>query len=637
MLRIASILLFLFISLNSYAQKSTELVKINGVKYYVHTVQKGHTLYAISKVYSIDIDDIIDANPGADDGLSIGEELLIPKKGINKKEAKKNPPQLIDGKLIHTVAIRETLYGIAGKYKISVEELVKQNPEVNDGLKVGMQIVVNQTTIEEIEQKDIKPALPDDYIEHVVEQKETLYGISKKYNIGIDSIVTINPALVEGLKVGMILYIPKTEEEFVQQQKDESIIYSGKFKESYNIALFLPFDLIETDTIILENKLRMKPMSFSQSTLVSVEYYRGFLMAVDSLKAQGLNANVFVHDLGNDLIKAQTYINNASLPKMDMIFGPFHLSTFELLSEFANQNQIKLVCPINHPNRVMLNKSEIFECVPSKTTQIRFIADYFSIDQDNYHTISIFEDDARSRIISDEFKKYTSENNIAAQHLILNPKIKPDAPKDRDVINSQFEHLINALDTLKLNRIFIASINDAFILPLFNLMNKIDTSIYKIQVFGLNDLYNSDQINNYYRHKYKLTLALTNYIDYSDPNTILFIEKYRTLYNTDPSSNGFAMRGFDNGYYFLKQLIDFGLNFEMILNQEGMKTGMQMKIEFVQVGTDSGFENKGMFLMQYSDYNLINFLNETLSEQTGNLEHEKIVPVQNNIDSVDDH
>jgi len=625
MLKRLSILFFLLLSTYSYGQRSTDLVKINGVKYYVHTVHKGHTLYAISKVYSVNIDDIIAANPGADEGLSIGQELLIPKKGINKKEAKKNPPQLIDGKLIHTVAAGETLYGIAGKYKISVEELVKQNPIIGEGLKVGMELVINQITVEEIDQEDIKPALPDDYIEHIVQEKETLYSISKTYNIGIDSIVNINPILIDGLKIGMILYIPKTKEEFIQQQMDEGIIYSAKYKASYNIALFLPFDLADTDTIIQENKSRMKPMLFSQNTMVSVEFYRGFMMAVDSLREQGLSAGIFVTDLGNDMLVADSILNNEKLKEMDLLFGPFHYSTFGLLSGFAHQNNIKIISPIDHPNRLMLSKPEVFECIPSQTTQIHFIADYLQVNQEIYNTISIYGDDARSKIIADEFKEYTYQNNILASHLMLNPSIKPD---DEEDINPQYEHLISALDSVKENRIFVSSTNDAFILPLFNLMNEIDTGLYKLHVFGLNDLITSDQINNYYRHKYRLTLSLANFVDYSDSGTILFIKKYRSLYNSDPSSNGFAMRGFDIGYYFLKLLKDYGLNFEMILDKGVGKDGLQMKLNFVQVGTDSGFENQDMFLMQYQDYNLIKIPIETKTTEKGMINDANNKPVQ---------
>lgn len=607
MLKKLSIILFLLFSLNSFAQKSTELVKINGVKYYVHTVEKGHTLYAISKVYSVDIVDIIAANPGISSGLSIGQELLIPKKGIDKKEAKKNPPQLIDGKLIHTVIVKETLYGIASKYKISVAELVKQNPQVSDGLKVGMKLVINQTTIEEISQDDIKPALPEDYIEHVVEEKETLYSISKTYNIGIDSIVSINPNLIDGLKIGMVLYIPKTEQEYIQQQQDDGLMYSAEYKDTYNIALFLPFDLLDTDTIISNYILRMKLMEFNQNTLVSVEFYRGFLMALDSLKKQGLNAEIFVYDLGNDAGMAKKYISDGTLNKMDLLIGPFHFSTFIFMADFAHENNIKIVCPIDHPNRIMLKKPEVIESTPSQITQVRFLAEYFKNNQDSSRTIAVFGDEARSKIISDEFKKYTFKNNIKAKHLLLNPSFKPEEPEDdeEEVINPQFEYLINALDSNKVNRIFIASANDAFVIPMFNLMNGIDTSIYKIEAYGLNSLFSSDQINNYYRHKFKLALALTNFVDYLNPNTISFIKEYRKLYNTDPSASGFAMRGFDNGYYFLNQLLGYGLNFEMVFDQSRNESGLQMKFNFKNVEVESGYENQDMYLVRYEDYNMI--------------------------------
>ena len=137
-------------------------------------------------------------------------------------------------------------------------------------------------------------------------------------------------------------------------------------------------------------------------------------------------------------------------------------------------------------------------------------------------------------------------------------------------------------------------------------MNGIDTSIFKIQVYGLNSLYSSDQINNYYRHKFKLTLALANFVDYSDPNTISFIRKYRKLYNTDPSASGFAMRGFDNGYYFLNQLLGYGLHFEMVFGQSRNENGLQMKYNFKNVEMESGYENQDMYLVRYDDYNMIN-------------------------------
>ena len=79
----------------SYAQEkeSTDVHKtrssaiINGQKYYLHTVEKGQTLFAIAKFYQRDVNDIVIDNPEAIDGIKPGQILKI---HINKK----NPSEL---------------------------------------------------------------------------------------------------------------------------------------------------------------------------------------------------------------------------------------------------------------------------------------------------------------------------------------------------------------------------------------------------------------------------------------------------------------------------------------------------------------------------------------------------------------
>ena len=56
----------------------TSLVECNGKKYVLHKVEKGQTLYAISKLYNITVNDIVVANPDAIDGIKAGQELRIP-------------------------------------------------------------------------------------------------------------------------------------------------------------------------------------------------------------------------------------------------------------------------------------------------------------------------------------------------------------------------------------------------------------------------------------------------------------------------------------------------------------------------------------------------------------------------------
>jgi LysM repeat protein len=67
------------------AKDTIEVVEIGKQKYYIHTVEAGHTLYAISKRYNTPIDVIKDANPGIEAGLSIGQKIKIPVKKIPKR------------------------------------------------------------------------------------------------------------------------------------------------------------------------------------------------------------------------------------------------------------------------------------------------------------------------------------------------------------------------------------------------------------------------------------------------------------------------------------------------------------------------------------------------------------------------
>lgn len=110
---------------------------VNGNEYYVFSVQPGNTVYAISKKFSVEPADIIAANPDAKNGLSIGQEILIPIDKIDKKVAKKTEVKL-DGKyILHTVQRKETLFSISRDYGVDINALIDINPESAANLSTG--------------------------------------------------------------------------------------------------------------------------------------------------------------------------------------------------------------------------------------------------------------------------------------------------------------------------------------------------------------------------------------------------------------------------------------------------------------------------------------------------------------------
>ncbi len=113
--------------------KSTNIKTIGGKKYFIHKVEKGQSLYAISKIYAIDVNSILTENDEAIDGLKNGQELKIPFESLLPKQT-----LAIDTNkyTYHKVLKGETVYAITKKYTIDDKKLATYNPTINNGLKV---------------------------------------------------------------------------------------------------------------------------------------------------------------------------------------------------------------------------------------------------------------------------------------------------------------------------------------------------------------------------------------------------------------------------------------------------------------------------------------------------------------------
>lgn len=105
-----------------------------------------------------------------------------------------------DSIIEHKIQKGETAYFIAQKYKVSVDEIYKLNPESQNGIKDNQIIKIPVHSLQKINQ--------DEHTIHIVGEKETLYGLSKKYNVSVEALQNANPMLVNGLQIGQQLVIP---------------------------------------------------------------------------------------------------------------------------------------------------------------------------------------------------------------------------------------------------------------------------------------------------------------------------------------------------------------------------------------------------------------------------------------------
>lgn len=200
-------------------------------KYSKHIVSKGETITKIAEQYDVKTSAIFEINPDAKNGIKYKSVLLIP---IAESKAKKKSADFLTSypSKKHAVLPKETLYGIAKQYGVTVEDLKKINPTLGkSGLRKGQNINIpssglDQTAVTPIAETvistqkitaDPQPnATKEISAESLVREilpNETKYAIAKEYGITVADLDKANPILeTEALQIGQKISIPVKEE-----------------------------------------------------------------------------------------------------------------------------------------------------------------------------------------------------------------------------------------------------------------------------------------------------------------------------------------------------------------------------------------------------------------------------------------
>ncbi|RST25973.1 LysM peptidoglycan-binding domain-containing protein [Chryseobacterium lacus] len=294
-----------------------------------HTVEKGDTLFGISRKYNISVEDLLRLNPESKDGnIKIGEVLRLDGKGSSK--------QL--GYII--LKPKETIYGISKQYRISETDLKALNPDLNNQMKAGSRIILPLENIkkygdgellEEVTSPKLQANIPissntytttgvssDDFVTYTVQSGDTTFGIVNKFGIALDELIQLNPALSSGLKPGITLKIRKADPAYVKKSGDE-----------LNVAIMLPFGYDSND---------------SKYRNVSLDFLSGAKLAIERNAKKGQKLNVKIIDAGNEATfkNSLTQINKDNT---DLIIGPFFKSSVLEVLEYVKTSKIPIVAP----------------------------------------------------------------------------------------------------------------------------------------------------------------------------------------------------------------------------------------------------------------------------------------------------
>jgi len=536
-----------------FTNDSKKVEIIYGKKYYIHIVQKGETLYAISKKYEVDIKDIVLENPLSINGLKTGQSIKIP------IAVKTRDPRTLDGKyFFHTVEAGETFYSLSKKYLISADEIKFANPDLAGGLKAGMTIRIPL----------VKKILLD-----TIFQKDTTYN-----NIALDTNINI---------------------------QEDSLV----FRDKYNIALMLPFYLDMNDTIE-NNKEFGDPEEIYSKSKIALEFYEGALLALDSMKKQGISLRFFVYDTRNDSNTVIKILQREEMPEIDLIVGPLYRSNLLIVAGCSEKNNIKIVSPLIATNKILIGNPNISKAKPCLETHVEKIASYvlqeymekniLVIHNKNHGEKKLFEVFNRSF-----FQPAQIDTVNGTFQGIINPKTEytvasviKEVEYDEERQMEAIEEVLSIADT---NVIIIPSSSQVFVSKIISGLYGLKDD-YNMIVFGLPSWEYFTNIEIEYLHELNVHIATSSYIDYNNEAIISFEKKYFNKFKTYPGN--FAFLGFDVMYYYLNVLKNFGYNFSTHLPKI-TNAGLCLSFRYNSTGVGNGYENKNVFILKYIDFEMV--------------------------------
>ena len=318
-----------------------------------------------------------------------------------------------------------------------------------------------------------------------------------------------------------------------------------------------------------------------------VEYYRGVLMACDSLKKLGISVDVNAWNASEDCDINQILEDKAAAA-CDMIIGPLYSKQMDALSAFASRHDIRLVIPFSINAPQLATNSHIFQIWQSPTDVNETTISHFLERFKNYHPVFIDCNDSTSKkgIFTFGLRRQLEQRGI--QYSVTNLKSGEDNFTKSFSSSQQNVVILNTGRSPELGVAF-SKINGM----------KVNHPELEITMFGYTDwlMYTRAHLENFY--KYNTYIPSVFYFNALSPATQRLQQKYRWNFHADMQNSlpRFAITGFDQAYFFLRGLHKYGKTFTGAAGMLGYSP-VQTPLQFERYG-NGGMRNKALLFIHY--------------------------------------
>ncbi|MFK7798717.1 MAG: hypothetical protein AB8E82_14805 [Aureispira sp.] len=337
-------------------------------------------------------------------------------------------------------------------------------------------------------------------------------------------------------------------------------------KLAYRVVVMLPF---------MSKTFAPAPQrEIPGASIKAIEFYEGVMMALDSLKREGVSLFVDVYDTERDTNVVKGLLQLRTLQEADLILGPLTSSNLMLVAEFAKTNQKVLVSPLNSRSDITSNNPYYLQISPSFEVHSKYIINQLNKikpfkryrsqepEMPNYVVLALENDSNRVASLQADYAIY--KNNFEARlPTIIRKKVDIDIDDIKPMLQKGRLNVV-IMPTYKKESFVYNSLRE-----LQKLVDKVERyKGYDIAVIGMNRWRYYNRVNfEYYEY---LNLHFTS--DYFAANNSYlraFKRDYKAVHGI--GSREFALKGFDVMLFCGRMLERYGTSFQAHLWKENSK------------------------------------------------------------------
>ena len=552
----------------------------------------------------------------------------------------------------HKVVSGNTFYSIQKQYDVSSNLILNENlTSIHDGLKLGQFVMI--------------PVITIDYI---VQDKETIYGLSRKFRVSQEQLVELNPKILDGLKKGVAIKVPK-----------------NNFFENTNTSdqeLETPNPFL-TNGVVGESNVKYNSMQFSDSTIQHTVMSHETLYSISKRYMMPISDLIDINNLSSSVLSEGQVltinVKSENLEKVD--FGVINeelsikndtLFVFDVKDEYniaillpfqldSTSNYSKYLSSLSA--HFYMGAKMALDSLDSQGLNAKVY--FFDTNKDSTSVVNILKDDIFSTmdLVIGPFNsknielvsKYCKENNI---RMVLPVLSDPSLLKDNEFLYATVASNTTLMNQLALymfnnygdDNIILIKPNDVNSLPLYEAFRQTFLSNDSLQEDITHKLIqtNIDGFNTYIKRGVKTRFVLPT-LDRSDAKDFminlnrsafrsktsdLFVygtkewlefteinDVYKNKYNFH-----FVSSNIDN--YYSRLANNLNKSFRSIYKTDMSRLAMQAydvvlyycsyffldlkqqellmnDFKMKQVSSNDGYENSKIFLIKQEDFELV--------------------------------